>query len=147
MIAKRLRLTIPAGVLWLVGAFLLQSAVDEHMNFSLAAVLAVLIGAAVLFVPVPTVIALSMGLSWLFAAAAVLLAVIEWDWQALAAAVAYAVAGVLSFAVFAYVDRHGATDATSLGEPTSGGDSGPRRLIPAFRRHRRPAADQDGEGG
>jgi hypothetical protein len=146
MTAKRLLLTISAAAGWGVGAFLMQSAVDEHMAFALAAFISGVVFLVVLFAPLTSVMTVSAVFAWFFAAAAVLLAVIEWDWQALAAAIAYGAAGILSFVVFAYVDHVPATVATPNGV-SDAGDTGPRRLIPAFRRNRRPARDQDGDGG
>ncbi len=146
---RLLLLSLLTGVLWLVGAFLMQSAVDAHMSFALAALISAVIGVVVLvaaFVGAfPTMMALSMFFSGVFAVVAVVLAWIEWDWQALAAAVAYGVASVLSFRVFASIARTQPTGATPVGEPNTS-DGGRRRLVPGYRRHRRSASDQDPDG-
>ena len=141
MSGRRLALTIPAAVLWLVGAFLMQSAVDEHMAFALAAVLSALIGIAVLIVPVYTLIAVSSFLSVLFAVAAAWLALIEWDWQALAAAVAYGLAGALSVLVLRG-DHAAATAGGASGGPSAAVN---RRYIPAYRLTGRTSTTSGGD--
>jgi uncharacterized membrane protein len=147
---RLLLLSLLTGVLWLVGAFFMQSAVDDHMNYALAALLSFGIGVVVLgaaFVGAfPTMMAFSMFFATVFAVVAVALAVIEWDWRALVAAVAYGVASVLSFVVFSGIARTQPAKATPIGESNTN-DGGRRRLIPGYRRHRRSTADQGPDGG